>query len=121
MSTNLDLTYVRPTATSDESPFAYGEATVLQLRAQPFEVQDELGTVVTMPIETNQRMPWAATPVSVPTPTPVPPAPSFDTVFAEEDPLSRMEQKLDQALWMIEKLQQRIESLDLTLARVLSR
>jgi hypothetical protein len=119
MSTNLDLTYVRPAAPSDdESPFAYGEATVLQLRAQPFQVQDELGTVVTMPIDTNARMPWA--PAPAPAPAPVPPALSFDTVFAEEDPLARMEQKLDQALWMIEKLQQRIESLDMTLARVLS-
>ena len=35
--------------------FAYGEATVLQMRSQPFEVEDELGTVVTMPIETNPR------------------------------------------------------------------
>ena len=112
MSADLDLTYVLPRP--DESPFAFGEATVLQMRSQPFEVQDELGTVVTMPIDTNVRMPLA-TVAALPAP------PALDTVFAEEDPLARMENKLDQALRMIEKLQQRIESLDLTLARVLSR
>jgi hypothetical protein len=109
MSSNLDNTVARPFP--DENPFAYGERTVLQLREQPFQVQDELGTVVTMPIDTNVRIPLAAAP---------PPSP-LETVFAEEDPIARMERKLDSALLMIEKLQHRIESLDLTLARVLSR
>ena len=116
MVSHLDNTLVAPFA--EESPFAYGEHTVLQLRAQPFEVQDELGTVLTMPIDTNVRMPLAAVPV--------------ETVFAprpfDEEPMARLERKLDSmerkfdlALRHIEKLQQRIESLDLTLARALSR
>ena len=111
MSADLDLTYVLPAAPAEENPFSYGERTVLQLRAQPFQVQDELGTVVTMPIETNVRMPWAVAPAPL----------SLDTVFAEEDPLARMERKLDEALGLIERLQSRIESLDLTLARVVAR
>lgn len=87
------------------------DKTIVQsMRAQSFEVQDELGTVVTMPIDTNLRIPR---PVAV--------APAPEVVFADEDPLARMEQKLDAALRQIEKLQQRIESLDLTLARALSR
>ena len=105
MVSHLDNTLVAPFA--EDSPFAYGEHTVLQMRAQPFDVQDELGTVVTMPIDTNVRMPLAAVPV--------------ETVFAEEEPIFRLERKLDLALRHIEKLQQRIESLDLTLARALSR
>ena len=109
MASYLDNTVSNPFPEDD--PFAYGEHTVLQMRAQPFQVQDELGTVVTMPIETNVRMPLAAVEPSVP----------LDTVFAEEEPMARLERKLDTALRQIEKLQQRIESLDLTLARALSR
>lgn len=102
MSVNLEQTIVHPRNEESpfaDSPFAYGEHTVLQMRAQPFEVQDELGTVVMMPIETNPRK----------------------TMLIEEDTLLRLERKMDEALRHIDKLQQRIESLDMTLARVLSR
>jgi hypothetical protein len=107
MPANLEQTIVHPRNQESpfaespfaDSPFAYGEHTVLQLRSQPFEVQDELGTVVTMPIDTNPRK----------------------TVLIEEDTLLRLERKMDEALRHIDKLQQRIESLDMTLARVLSR
>ena len=103
MLSNLDNTLVAPFA--EDNPFSYGDRTVLQLRSQPFQVQDELGTVVTMPIETTvARIPIAAAPA-----------------IAEEDPIARLEQKLDLALRCIEKLQQQIESMDLTLARALSR
>lgn len=107
MSSSLETTIVHPF--TDDTPFAYGEHTVLQLRsqpfqvpAQPFQVEDELGTVVTMPLDTNVRAPLAAVP-------------------SGDDAILRMEAKLDAALRQIEKLQQRIESLDLTLARALSR
>lgn len=102
MPANLEQTIVHPRNEESpfaESPFAYGERTVLQMRSQPFEVEDELGTVVTMPIDTNPRK----------------------TILIEEDALLRLERKMDEALRHIDKLQQRIESLDLTLARVLSR
>jgi hypothetical protein len=104
MSVNLEATVLTPFA--DEDPFEYGDRTVLQLRAQPFEVQDAFGTVVTMPIDTAPRNPLAAVPA--------------DTVFVEEDPIARLERKLDASLQQIVLLQQRIESLDTTLARVLA-
>jgi hypothetical protein len=89
MFTNSDATVaIRP---AEDDPFSYGDQTVLQLRTQRFDVQEEFGTVVLMPV----------------------PEP--------EDPMARMEQKLDLALKQIAALQQRLESLDVTLARVLSR
>ena len=109
MLTNSDATLVT-SPFADADPFSYGDATVLQLRAQPFEVQDTFGTVVSMPIDTTSRAPLA-----------VVPAAALDTVFAEEDPMTRMERKLDSALQQIAMLQQCIESLDATLARVLAR
>jgi hypothetical protein len=90
----------------DSDPFEYGDQTVVQLRAQPFIVEDELGTIVTMPIDTHTRL--------IPVPRP-------EEVFVEEDPLARMERKLDAAMRQIAALQQQLDSLDLTLARVLAR
>lgn len=109
MLTNSEATLVT-SPFADADPFAYGDQTVLQLRAQPFEVQDAFGTVVTMPIDTAPRNPLALAP-----------APALDTVFAEEDPIARLERKVDTAMEQIAKLQQYIESLDATLARVLAR
>ena len=97
MAAHLEKTIVHPR--NEENPFAYGEQTVLQMRTQPFEVEDELGTVITMPIDTNPRK----------------------TILIEESVLLRLEGKMDEALRHIDRLQQRIESLDMTLARVLSR
>lgn len=94
MSTNFDETVaVRP---SEDDPFAYGDHTMLQLRTATFDVpaaepapEEKFGTVV----------------------MPAPPV--------EEDPIVRIEQKLDLALRQITALQQRLESLDTTLMRVL--
>ncbi len=91
----------------DTDPFEYGDQTVVQLRAQPFIVEDDFGTVVTMPIETTSGRTVAAA------------AP--DVVFKEEDPLERLERKLDAAMRQITALQQQLDSLDLTLARALTR
>ena len=82
MLTNFDQTLI--------APFAYADA-------QPFLVQDELGTVVTMPIDTTPRNPLAAVPAG--------------RVAVEDDPLMRLERKLDTALRQIAALQQTIESL----------
>ncbi|MFP5246239.1 MAG: hypothetical protein ACLGH0_06050 [Thermoanaerobaculia bacterium] len=88
----------------ESDPFDYGDRTVLQLRAQPFVVEDAYGTVLTMPIDTTTRVP-------VPE----------EEVFVDEDPMVRMERKLDAALRQIAALQQRLESLDVTLMRALTR
>lgn len=90
----------------DTGPFDYGDQTVVQLRAQQFMVQDEIGTVVTMPIDTSANRTIAAAP---------------EAVFKEEEPLERMERKLDAAMRQIAALQQQLDSLDLTLARALTR
>ncbi len=90
----------------DTDPFAYGDQTVVQLRAQPFIVEDDFGTVVTMPIDTTPRRTIAAAP---------------DVVFEEEEPIVRLERKLDAAMRQITALQQQLDSLDLTLARALTR
>jgi hypothetical protein len=95
MSLNLDATVaIRPV---EEDPFAYGDRTMLQLRTATFDVpaepavEEKFGTVM-MPV----------------------PA-------VEDDPVARIEQKLDLALRQIAALQHRLESLDATLARVLNR
>ena len=88
---------------AEESPFAYGEGTVMKMQSQQFDVQDELGPMMVKATELVASS--SAPPV----------------VISDEDPLVRMEKKLDLALRQIEKLQQRIESLDLTLARTLMR
>ena len=90
----------------DTDPFEYGDQTVIQLRAQPFSVEDDFGTVVTMPIDTSAGRTIAAAP---------------EEVFKEEEPLERLERKLDAAMRQIAALQQQLDSLDLTLARALTR
>ena len=102
MSSILDETLVRPPA--EETPFAYGDRTVLQMQSQQFDVQDELGTMMVRPGE--------AAVAAIPLQT---------VAVPQEDPIARLERKLDLALIQLEKLQQRIESIDLTLVRVLSR
>jgi hypothetical protein len=82
--------------------FQYGDETVMQLRSQPFAVQDDLGTIVTMPLETTPFRTVAA---------PLP----------EADRVSRLEEKLDAALRQVAALQQRLESMDQTLMRMLMR
>ena len=101
MSSILDETLVRPPA--EETPFAYGDRTVLQMQSQQFDVREDLGTMMVRPDEAAAAIPRQT--VAVP----------------QEDPIARLERKLDLALIQLEKLQQRIESIDLTLVRVLSR
>ena len=78
----------------------------MQLRSQAFTVEEEFGTIVSLPTQ-----PVPATDIALP----------IATIAISEDPLARLERKLDTALRQIERLQQRIESLDITLARTLSR
>lgn len=89
----------------ETDPFEYGDQTVIQLRTQPFVVQDDIGTIVTMPIDPSLRT-IAAPP---------------EEAFKEEDPLERLERKLDAAMRQIAVMQQQLDSLDLTLARALTR
>ncbi|HEX7150010.1 MAG TPA: hypothetical protein VF618_00880 [Thermoanaerobaculia bacterium] len=92
---------------SDEI-FEFGERTIMQLRNQQFTPDEEFGTVVLRPTTTP------ATPL---------PSPALHVTGAEPaasaDPMVRLEQKLDAALHLIASMQQRLDSLDATLARFL--
>jgi hypothetical protein len=91
--------------------FAFGDSTILQMRNQPFRVgEDQYGTMM------STRLPD----VGEPEPG------SAETGAAQEsagvdDPLARLERKLDMALRHIDALQHRLESIDAALARVLNR
>lgn len=81
-------------AQEEATVFTFGDRTVLQLQSQKFE---PLRTVA-IPLDAVEALEEPA-----------------------EDPIVRLEQKIDQALQAIAMLQHKIESLDVTLARVLSR
>ncbi len=81
-----------------DDPFPIGDRTILQLRNQPFAL-DDYGTMVT--------------------PGSSPAVEGSDALPA--DPLQRLEQKLDAALRAIEALQRRLDSMDAAIARALSR
>lgn len=104
---------------TENEPFEFGDRTIFQLRNQDFEPQDreaaapvrelasdEFGTVVLKPGQTLESVlpPVEATAAAV-----------------SDDPLVRVEQKLDAALRQLHSLQQRLESLDATIAKVLLR
>jgi hypothetical protein len=91
--------------------FAFGDSTILQMRNQPFRVgEDQYGTMMSTPLPDV----GAAEPE---TPEAMASVPS-DGV---DDPLARLERKLDMALRHIDALQHRLESIDGALARVLNR
>lgn len=92
---------------SDATVFTFGDRTVLQLRSQSFMSEEEFGTVIleSVPFRTESVL---ETPAAIAAPI-------------ELDPMQRLEEKLDLALRAIANLQQRVESLDATLARVLMR
>lgn len=97
-----------------EQPFEFGDRTLFTLRAQPFAIEAEYGTMVlsTAPIsrETTEM-----------------PMPALEAAHAEpanelaEDPIVRLEQKLDAALRLIQSLQRQLDSMDAALARALNR
>ena len=85
----------------DENVFEYGDRTIFQLRAQSFAIENDYGTMMG------------------PLPTPV--LPVVETPVIADDPVARLEQKLDLALRQIALLQQKLDSIDVTLARALNR
>ena len=104
-------------SSSDDAPvFEFGDRTVLQLRNQTFAPgQEEFGTIISTPAAAPQPEPAVEQPVGLATlAIPLP-------AEAIEDPMVRLELKVDAALQAIAHLQQRLESLDATLARVLMR
>lgn len=92
---------------ADENVFDYGDRTMFQLRAQSFAIEEEYGTMMATPL-----------PAGVETPEEAPETPPADVA---DDPIARLEHKLDAALRMIAILQNKVESIDATLARALNR
>ncbi|HET8773806.1 MAG TPA: hypothetical protein VFP80_08450 [Thermoanaerobaculia bacterium] len=90
-----------------DAPFEFGDRTLLALRAQPFAIEHEYGTMM-----------LPAGPISRET-TEIP-LPVVESA-PETDPIQRLEQKLDAALRLIQSLQQQLDSIDATLARALNR
>ena len=90
-----------PTLPPPDAPFEFGDRTILALRAQPFAIEHEYGTMISH--ETTEI-----------------PLPVVETA-PEIDPIQRLEQKLDAALRLIQSLQQQLDSIDATLARALNR
>ncbi|HVG25431.1 MAG TPA: hypothetical protein VND45_14845 [Thermoanaerobaculia bacterium] len=86
--------------TDDEKVFDYGDRTIFQLRAQSFSIDTDYGTMIG--------------------PVPVPSLPIVETAV-DVDPMARLEEKLDLALRQIALLQQKLDSIDVTLARALNR
>jgi hypothetical protein len=94
-----------------DAPFEFGDRTLLALRAQPFAIEHEYGTMM---------LPAGA---AVSRETTEIPLPLVETapMQGEIDPIVRLEQKLDAALRLIQSLQQQLDSIDATLARALNR
>ena len=83
--------------------FEYGDRTMFQLRSQSFTIENDYGTMI---------IPGSSMPL---------PIVEIEPLAAVEDPIVRLEQKLDAALRLIESLQHKIDSIDATLARALNR
>jgi hypothetical protein len=94
--------------TPPEAPFEFGDRTLLALRAQPFAIEHEYGTMI---LPAGSPIPRETTEMPLPVVEPAP----------EVDPIVRLEQKLDTALRLIHSLQQQLDSIDATLARALNR
>ena len=94
-----------------DAPFEFGDRTLLALRAQPFTIEHEYGTMI---------LPAGA---PVPRETAEMPLPIVEPAASEApaDPIARLEQKVDMALRLMQSLQQQLDSIDATLARALNR
>lgn len=91
--------------------FAFGEGTLMQLREQAWELED-LGTrVATSPGLTVAAEPGADAVV----------LPIADQPSIPDDPLARIEQRLEELTRMMHSMQRRLDSIDVTVARVLAR
>lgn len=103
-----------PETAVPDAPFEFGDRTILALRAQPFTIEHEYGTMM---LPATSSVPRETTEM----PLPVLPSVENAAPEAEIDPIVRLEAKLDAALRLIQSLQQQLDSIDATLARALNR
>jgi hypothetical protein len=119
-----DETLPPPQPEADDSVFEFGDRTLFALRAQPFAIEHEYGTMI-LPAKSlrpqTAEMPLPA--VETPAETPIETAESPIETKAEavDDPIARLEAKVDAALRLIQSLQHQLDSIDATLARALNR
>jgi hypothetical protein len=111
----------------DDAVFEFGDRTLFALRAQPFTIEHEYGTMM-LPAKPMREqtaeipMPPVATVESALDNAPAPePAAAAAPAEAATDPLARLELKVDAALRLMQSLQQQLDSIDATLARALNR
>jgi hypothetical protein len=81
----------------ENDPFEYGDRTIFNLRAQAFQPDEDFGTMI-LHVEPKTDVPVL----------------SVLPVLPNEDPIARLEAKLDAAM-------RKLDSIDATLARLLSR
>ena len=98
------MSFANKRSDMDDDVFEYGDRTIFQLRAQPLTIEEDYGTICSKP---TLDVPLAP-------PMSLEGEPSGDRVTI-------LEQKLEAALRKIEMLQQRLDSMDATLARALNR
>jgi hypothetical protein len=79
--------------------FDYGDRTIFRLRTQDFEIEHDYGTMI----------------------LPVSALPEAESETLSEDPIARLEQRLDLVLRHLAALQQRVDSIDATLERLVNR
>ena len=108
----------REPESTPEEVFDYGDRTILQLRSQAFEPEGEFGTMLNLP-----AAPADDPDDDDPTRTRAIPMPqdAASVAHAPDDAIARLEHKLDLALRQISALQQRLESMDATLMKMLMR
>jgi hypothetical protein len=103
-----DETHVLPKREKTaENVFEFGDRTIMQMRGQDFEIGEEYGTVILPPGSNKTEEPAPEAAAAAPA--------------VSDDPMVRLEQKLDAAMRMIAVMQHKLESLDATLARLLTR
>lgn len=107
------------TPESNGEVFDYGDRTILQLRSQAFEPEGEFGTMLSRPpsspLDEDEQDPTRTRAIPMPE--------EAASVAHAPDPeaIARLEQKLDLAIRQIAALQQRLESMDATLMKMLTR
>ncbi|MDQ3281952.1 MAG: hypothetical protein M3Q69_11130 [Acidobacteriota bacterium] len=103
---------------SNDDVFEYGDRTIFQLRAQPIDFDEQYGTMMAQPAPAPLLEPPADLPTDAP---PMSEVAATEVVASGDDRVAMLERKLEAALRRIDLLQQRLDSIDATVARALNR
>lgn len=107
------------TMSDRNEPFAYGDGTLMQLREQRWDLDEEATRVIGQPPQDDPEM---GTQIIAPTRrTDVATATVPTAAAVSDDPLVRIEHRLDELTRAMMSMQRRLDSIDAALARVLAR